>query len=447
MWVKIQKATDNEGDTTIIVPSELNEQWLHKTHVQYGERSIPITVKVDVNLVYNQENNYENPQMIHFSSALIEKLDLIDKITYQISEDNETISLGPIVGFLLGDQQYYYHDRYLQELTISMENYAKIGGLFMAFNHFSVDWDQRVVHGLFYDFELKKWSYGRMPIPMVIYRRGFTYGNRFVERLQQLKGMFLFNEIRFNKWQMYNLLQDHTSFQTYLPETVRYVNADSIKQMIDKYKKIILKPADLSRGRGIIVLEKIKEKIKVRDYRSVVPYFIEENNLQSLLEGENLFKNDYIIQQYINLARISDALWDIRIVMQKDPEHQWRCSGIECRVAGRNRVITNISNGGRALTLKQALLESFEKEIDPEITELEVIRISEQFCKLMDQTGYKFAEFGLDLAIDEEMNFWFIEANVRPTFNGFKTLDMEIYKKICENPVFFASSVAGFKRM
>lgn len=432
--------------STIIVPVELYEKWANKAYIQYGERKIPISVQVEETLILEQNNSYKNPQFIQFSSDLMEKLVLVDQLTYQIQEIDLTILLGPVIGFLLGEQQYYYHDRYLKKLTKCIAHYNKFGGLFIAFRHLSVDWNNRIVYGLFYDPQVKKWSYGKMPIPTVIYRRSFTFDNSFVNKIREQKDMFIFNEVRFDKWQMYNLLNQDLSFRTFLPETERLLSVDSLRFMLKKHKKVILKPVDLSRGRGISLLEKDEGKIKVHDHGSDIPYYIEENNLKILLENGKYLKSDYIIQQYIKLAKISNAPWDIRIMMQKDPHHHWKCSGIECRVGGTNRVVTNISNGGKAMAIKEALSESFITKVETEKIESEIIQISHQFCEIMDQTGYLFAEFGIDLALDQNLNYWFIEANVLPTFNGFKSLDMEIYKKLCENPVLFACSIAGFKK-
>ena len=130
--------------------------------------------------------------------------------------------------------------------------------------------------------------------------------------------------------------------------------------------------------------------------------------------------------------------------MQKNGENQWICNGIECRLAPIGKVITNISNGGRALHLKEALELAFGKEVESDLISKDIHAISFEFCKMMDLTGYHFAEFGLDIALDTNQHYWFIEANVRPTFKGFKALDEQIYKQICYEPILYSTSIAGF---
>jgi glutathione synthase/RimK-type ligase-like ATP-grasp enzyme len=59
----------------------------------------------------------------------------------------------------------------------------------------------------------------------------------------------------------------------------------------------------------------------------------------------------------------------------------------------------------------------------------------------MDTFGEHFAEFGIDIAIDIDKNLWLIEANVFPSFKGFKLLDRKIYNKIRYTPLLYALSL------
>ena len=48
------------------------------------------------------------------------------------------------------------------------------------------------------------------------------------------------------------------------------------------------------------------------------------------------------------------------------------------------------------------------------------------------------------LGIDEDKKIWIIEANVFPSFKGFKTMDHETYLKIRYAPIQYSASIAGF---
>ncbi|MCD8503415.1 MAG: YheC/YheD family protein [Bacillaceae bacterium] len=66
---------------------------------------------------------------------------------------------------------------------------------------------------------------------------------------------------------------------------------------------------------------------------------------------------------------------------------------------------------------------AFGANVDAANIKKKLIEISKEFCEILDDNNEHFAEFGLDFAIDCDLNYWFIEANVRPTFNGFKKMD------------------------
>jgi hypothetical protein len=62
----------------------------------------------------------------------------------------------------------------------------------------------------------------------------------------------------------------------------------------------------------------------------------------------------------------------------------------------------------------------------------------------MDQMGHHFAEFGLDIAVDENKAIWLIEANVFPSFKGFKKMDRNTYLAIRYMPLQYALSLTEF---
>lgn len=233
----------------------------------------------------------------------------------------------------------------------------------------------------------------------------------------------------------------------YLPPTEMSLNAHQVKKFIDQYGKAILKPIDLSRGRGICVIEKNENSYKVTDYRDKNPNVCELADTQALknfLSKNQDFFSKYLVQKYLPLARINHSLFDIRVVMHKTKEKDWECSGIECRVSNGKSHLTNISKGGYALSLDDALGKAFPtncsyEEICRQIHELCVL-----FCRQMDRTGNHFAEWGMDIAIDVHKNLWLIEANVFPSFKGFKSMDYETYLSIRYKPFLYALSLTEF---
>ena len=71
----------------------------------------------------------------------------------------------------------------------------------------------------------------------------------------------------------------------------------------------------------------------------------------------------------------------------------------------------------------------------------EVLHVSTTFCKLIDEGDDHFAEWGIGPRDRHKAARVADQANVRPTFNGFKKMDYEMYRYICGVPILYAASL------
>jgi glutathione synthase/RimK-type ligase-like ATP-grasp enzyme len=446
-WIKLEKLKERDSEYSgdvVYFPNEIAKQLPTKTKLVFGQREISVMISEYNSTEKNTGNHFHQPLRLKCSAQVFEQLLFQESATYQMYTKDNMIRIGPVIGFLLGDQHYYYHDRRLKELSDAMGVYEHVGGLYIAFRHCSISWQEKCIYGQFYNYSNQKWEYGKLPFPSVVYRRGFNSKNNFVTEVADIANWKVFNEKRFDKWEMYKLLKENKQLHSYVPETA-ILTTENLISFLTKYTKVILKPHKLSRGRGISIISTNDDgTLTIQDYRKFTEISILFSQLQSYLVEGNYIHQDYIIQPFIPLAQINGRPWDIRVVMQKNRWKNWVCSGIECRLAGPGKMITNISNGGSALHLREALALAFDSEIAPFQVEEEIEFITKHFCEMMDETGDHFAEFGIDLALDQQKHFWFIEANVRPTFKGFQLLDERIYRQICYEPILYSASIAGF---
>ncbi len=445
MWIKIKKH-DDEVDM-IYFPKCIADKLPKRIKLQFGLRSMEIRVS-SFEIEYIKDNTFNNPTEIKCSKEVINKLLIRDTLIYQLIYKEETLLLGPVIGLLLGEQSYYYHDRNMKGLTRGMGVFTETGGLFVAFKDISIDWTNMHINGLYYEFEENKWKYGKLPMPSVIFRRAFYTSQKVVDKLKRLTGNKVFNSMRFDKCEIHKMLEQDQSFKKYLPETQEFIDVELFHSFIEKYGKIVLKPAALSRGRGICFIHRIGDSFGVYDYRdldAVTFYIWEKHDVDSHLIN-NFIGKKYIIQKQLALACISGSPFDMRIVMGKNEDKSWHCRGIECRLAGSKNKITNISRGGQALSINNAIRLAFGPSVNSHKIKEKLISIAKEFCEFMDKSGEYFAEFGLDFAIDPQQRFWFIEANVRPVFRGFKSMDYNNYLHIRHMPLLYAAYLGGFGR-
>jgi glutathione synthase/RimK-type ligase-like ATP-grasp enzyme len=445
MWIKIEIIPQN--DEVIYIPKQMRRKFDTEVKVSFGKRSCIAFVEVEKDLEITNETTYENPQKIMMSSQLASKLLIYGTLTYQMKGNYMNIIIGPTIGMLLGNHNYSYGPLHMEKYSDRLGVHDKIGGLVYAFSTDAVDWQNNLVYGLYYNTESSKWEYGKFPIPSVIYRRDF-HSVKNIQRLIEATNGKMFNSARFTKFNFYQYVKQDRELIGHLPPTELSRNYEQIKNFLDRYEKIILKPTSLSRGRGICIISKDGNVYRISDYRGKEVIELEYNDEASLKDffdmNGSLFTR-YLVQKHLSLANIDDGLFDIRVVMQKEKPNAWQCSGIECRVAAQKSLLTNISRGGYALTIDEALKRAFPSRTDEhEKMKEDLDALCLKLCKHLDRMGHHFAEFGMDIALDKDGNMWIIEVNVFPSFKGFKTMDPDIYLKIRYTPMLYAAHLAGF---
>lgn len=442
MWAKIEYVPSDRE--IIYLPSSLDMDCKQSVEVIFGKKSISAGIQNIDGLELQKETSFEKPGRIKLSDKLKNKLLIPDSLVYQVKISDSCIVIGPVIGLLLGNDAYRYNPRHMKKYSDRFGIYKKVGGLIYAFSPKSVNWKKHTAYGLYYNIVTASWEYGCFPLPEVIYRRDFHTNPKFIKRMIEFTGGKLFNSYRFSKYELYETISMNDELNKYLPPTELSLNFDQVRKFIDCHQKAILKPIDLSRGRGICIIERIDSVYKITDYRYRYPIVLEFYDIESLENffaiNRNLF-NKYLIQKYLALAKIGDSLFDIRVVMQKQKDKIWGCTGIECRVSNDSH-LTNISRGGYALSLDEALHHAFST--DYQQLSQQVNQFCQKFCSYMDSLGEHFAEFGMDIAFDTDKNLWLIEANVFPSFKGFKIMDWNIYFSIRYTPLLYALSLTPF---
>jgi glutathione synthase/RimK-type ligase-like ATP-grasp enzyme len=379
------------------------------------------------------------------TAGLCRELLLRPKVIYQMRETAGQVEFGPLIGLLLGHQTHRYSPRYMGKFSDRMTAAQKTGGLVCAFSPQTVDWDQKIAWGLIFDQERSSWEFDIFPLPRVIYRRSFHLRPGEVDKLRDA-GTNMFNSRRFLKPEVYDIVDSDKGLQKYIPPTLLVEAYPQLKKFIDDYQTVILKPTDLSRGRGICFVDRRGSTYFISDYRGRLPveaHVRGEAGLREYFARNSGFFKRYLAQKVLSLAQVDGRLFNIRVVMQKSIKGRWRCSGIECRVGGPGMRVTNISRGGMAMQLDEALERAFGAG-DHRRAVREIHDAAARVCAAMDRTGEHFAEFGLDLGLDTGGRLWLIEVNVFPSFKGFKLMDPPAYVRIRQAPLLYASTVAGF---
>jgi glutathione synthase/RimK-type ligase-like ATP-grasp enzyme len=444
MWAKIEIVPCDEK--IIYLPSTITIDCGPTTVIAFGGKSTGASIHYQDDLKLTDENSFEMPGTIKLSDKLRDEILIAESPVYQIKITDSRIILGPVIGLLLGNATHRYNPIHMMKYSDRFGIYHQIGGLIYAFSPKFIDWKKQTTYGLYYNPDTSLWEYGYFPLPEVIYRRDFHSDPDLIKRLVNYTEGKLFNSYRFTKYEFYDFIKLNDELKKHLPPTEYVHEFDQVKEFINCHKKVILKPIHLSRGRGICIIEKIDSSYKIIDFRPKTPIAYKLYN-EGFLENffdvfQDLF-DKYLIQKYISLAKIDNSPFDVRIVMQKRPDKEWGCTGIECRVSN-NGYLTNISRGGYALPLSEALQRAFTTNNDNKSLQEQINELCQKFCLYVVTSGEHFAEFGLDIAVDTDKKIWLIEANVFPSFKGFKKMDPDAYLSIRYTPMLYASSLTAF---
>lgn len=164
-------------------------------------------------------------------------------------------------------------------------------------------------------------------------------------------------------------------------------------------------------------------------------YGTEERSFHSLDEleralNDRIQERDYIIQQGISLMKHGDLPFDLRVLTQKNLQHNWETTGILGRVAAPGKIITNIHGGGQLATFEELVLPHLQQDRFKKLRN-ELYRLGIHTAVQLQTSFPRLKEIGIDIALDEEGRPWILEVNTLPGIYAFGLLpDKGAYRKI-----------------
>ncbi|WP_324727730.1 YheC/YheD family protein [Lysinibacillus fusiformis] len=289
------------------------------------------------------------------------------------------------------------------------------GAQFFYFTPKSVDFAKRSIRAKVY--EDGQWQEKTMPFPDVIYNAGspekLSVSKEIIERLKE--------EIPFttysigNKWNVMKRLKEAKEFEQYLIPSEIVKDADVFHKFINYYKRVVFKPIDGRKGKGIYFITKAGPKnFEVKKDSTNTIY--SKPQLDALLK-ELLASGTFIMQPYIQSITKAGQVYDFRLHVQKNGEGKWVVTTVYPRIAPNGSIIPNINNGGFTNYLDPFLEQEFKEEA------YNIRRMLEHFSLAlahhlddiqMEKFGEVIDEIGIDVGLDQQQKIWMYEVNWRP---------------------------------
>lgn len=289
------------------------------------------------------------------------------------------------------------------------------GAQFFYFTPKSVDFAKRSIRAKVY--EDGQWQEKSMPFPDVIYNAGspekLSVSKEIIDRLKE--------EIPFttysigNKWNVMKRLKEAKEFEQYLIPSEIVKDADVFHKFINYYKRVVFKPIDGRKGKGIYFITKAGPKnFEVKKDSTNTIY--SKPQLDALLK-EQLASGTFIMQPYIQSITKAGQVYDFRLHVQKNGEGKWVVTTVYPRIAPNGSIIPNINNGGFTNYLDPFLEQEFKEEA------YNIRRMLEHFSLAlahhldeiqMEKFGEVIDEIGIDVGLDHQQKIWMYEVNWRP---------------------------------
>jgi len=420
--------------------------------LQEGDKVTLFAGKLFTQLKVNINPN-KSDLNIEFNPTVLRQLHLSDSYKYGINSINDSFHIGPVIGIMAShtndkNRPFGSQSHFFSELI----NYGRVlGEICFVFSPVSINFQNKTILG--YTNVNGFWKKGVFPIPDVIYSRNAGDGSRLKIRskLEALGCKFINPPHIGSKWQTHKYLSHDLSLSKYLPDTRVITNFQQVKQMLDEYGVVYLKPINGSKGRNIIKVIKNKNT-RLYEYHYQLNYQPHQgtaNNLNTLQQSlkKIMGNRSYIVQRGINLLKVDGNIADVRVLVQKDHTGQPLITGKAFRIGKKSSITSNISGGGTGERLQVVLKRCFPDILVREKILQDINCLALKVTQVLEENTSAIGELGIDIGIDIKGKVWFIEANPKPARRVFNLIgEMSTRKMSIQRPLLYAYFLAGFSQ-
>ena len=279
---------------------------------------------------------------------------------------------------------------------------------------------EQKITGYYWHNTKNRWLHQDFPLPDILYvRNGIDkgYTNTFIKLcklITKYDGQ-LITHYSFNKWRLYQIMNKDPVMRSYLPMTRTVKHPDDIKKMLDYFKMVYLKSHIGRKGQHVIRVDVLPDGgYQYSYYRNEELMLRKVSDFQALLHVVNQFFNNkkFFIQQGIHLLHIKNRLIDMRAELQRNGEGKAEIVGISVR---HGKPLSPITTHGDAFRFNDFFIKMGYSKEQLEAFRSFIHKFLISVYEYIDHNYGKYAEIGIDFAIDTNKKIWFIEANAKST--------------------------------
>lgn len=276
------------------------------------------------------------------------------------------------------------------------------------------------VKGKKYHPESSSWIEREEPLPALLYDRCFygddEHSKQCIPIVSWLKSR---NDIHFlgyglpNKFELYESLKS-SILAPYLPYSQFAADERVVLGELAAHKRLILKPINGSQGYGIYYLKEGQKNyhVKTEKQRKIISrIFPNEKKLIQWLKPL-LASRSYLVQPYLELSNDKWQPFDIRILLQKDENGEWKERGKGIRTGLNGGILSNLNAGGTVSDFDS--WASTLSTADKEYVHNELEYIIKNLAPSLEKLFMPLFEIGLDIGFAKNGSLWILDVNSKP---------------------------------
>lgn len=251
-----------------------------------------------------------------------------------------------------------------------------------------------------------------------IHSRKLERSNEFKQLCSTLSNQNIpfFNARFLNKLEVFKAFIESSYLKSYVPYTEECISEQQLEIFLERYQCVFIKPIHGSQGRNIFKVTKDNDHFRLQHSQNSE----QEKQYETIHQlfqtiKPQLKRRKYIIQEGLSLIMKDNRLVDFRFLCHKNKFNKWEVSSTVARIGHPSQFVSNLARGGDLHKIDEFLSQYLPKKEKIHFKKL-LTELAIECCQCID-TSFDglFAEFGVDLAIDEQFNPWVIELNSKPS--------------------------------
>ncbi|MCM3748113.1 YheC/YheD family protein [Paenibacillus pasadenensis] len=202
--------------------------------------------------------------------------------------------------------------------------------------------------------------------------------------------------------------------------TTHWLGLKELTTLMDRHRMVYVKPDRGSKGIGVMRVKKTSNGYELRGGTRTFKF----SSLAGLFRSLQVRIGDtpYLVQKGIHALKQEGRPYDFRVMIQRNSNRKWECTGTAARVAHPDKIVSNGSQGGTIYSPARLLVpvcgEAEFKQLQEKMNRLALLTAAE-----LSKKYPQLNELGLDLAVDKKLKPWILEVNTRPDPCPFTKLD------------------------